>query len=573
LVDASTMTFEDCRKLIAAGRARESLPALHALLTSGPADTQVLHHYAVALHLTGRSAEAIPYFDRALELEPLQGNIHQNRSAALLAAGRIEEAIESAEEAVRLRPHIPGGYVSLAAAESRAGRYAEAWETVSKGLEQAPDHPGLLNQAAHIATEARNLPLAESYMARALELAPKNPDVLYNSGMLHQAQSRYAEALRAYNETLILQPGHQGASANRALALRSLGRIDEAISQFHRGLARTPDWPLLRYNLAVTELLVGNWEQAWPDFDLRLEAAGLLDQLPKPESLVWDGGDIAGRTLLVTHDQGLGDTLQFLRFLPFARQKAGRVVFVCQARLHPLLSRLDLFRSGDVELLSGDAPIPPHDVHLPLMSLARLYGATPENIPQLVTRITLEEPRLSGWAALGRRDAQRWRIGLSWQGNPNASADRDRSVPLAEFAQLAALSERATFISLQKHFGHDQPVPAGLDLIPPPPDFDGRDAFVDSAALMQSLDLVITTDTAVAHLAGLLGRPVWLLLNFVPDWRWGLEGMLSGWYPTMRLFRQRRPGDWTPVVDEVSAALRSRSNRAHRDADLNPELQ
>lgn len=548
--------LDDCRKLIAAGRVRESIPGLEALLAFEPANVQALHHYAVALHLTGQSLEAISYFDRALELEPRQGNIHQNRSTALLAAGRLEEAIESARQAVRLRPQIPGGYVNLALAECRAARYADAWETVSKGLEQAPDHPGLLNQAAHIATEARNLSLAESYMARALEHAPNNPEVIYNSGVLHQARSRYEDALRSYDQTLAMQPGHQGAFANRALVLRSMGRIGEAMAQFHKGLAHMPDWPVLRYNLALTELLVGNWDKGWPDFELRMELAGSLDRAPKPESPLWDGGEIADKTLLVIHEQGLGDTFQFLRFLPFARQKAARVIFICQERLYRLLSRLDLFRGGHIELVSGEMPIPVHDVHMPLMSLARLYGATPENLPQLATRITLEEPRLSRWAAFARQDARRWRVGLCWQGNPNSGADQDRSVPLSEFAPLGALSQRAAFVSLQKHFGHDQAAPDGLNVIVPPADFDsGRDAFVDSAALMQSLDLVVTTDTAVAHLAGLLGRPVWLLLKFVPDWRWGLDGMLTGWYPTMRIFRQPAPGDWPGVMAEVVAQL------------------
>jgi tetratricopeptide (TPR) repeat protein len=555
LSDGSSVTFDDCRKLIAAGRSREAVPGLEALIAVEPTNLQALHHYAVALHLSGRSAESIAFFDRALELEPRLGNIHQNRSTALLALGRVEQAVEAAREAVRLRPRVPGGYVNLALAECRAGRLGEAWETVSKGLEQAPDHAGLLNQAAHIATEARNLALAESFMSRALAQAPNNPEVIYNSGVLHQARSRYEEALRAYDQVLSLQPGHQGAFANRALALRSLGRLGEAVALLRRGLAQSPGSAVLQYNLALTELLVGNWEQAWPDFDLRFTLAGSLDHSPKPDTPLWDGADIADLTLLVIHERGFGDSLQFLRFLPFARERTAHLIFMCQDRIYPLLSRLDVFRTGGLELVSGDAAIPAHDAHIPLMSLARLYGATPENLPQLLPRITLEEPRLSRWAGFGRQDTRRWRIGLSWQGNPNASADQDRSIPLADFGPLGSLGDAATFLSLQKHFGHDQPAPDGLDVILPPSDFDAREAFVDSAALMQSLDLVITTDTAVAHLAGLLGRPVWLLLKFVPDWRWGAEGLLSVWYPTMRLFRQQSPGDWQGVIGDVTANL------------------
>lgn len=556
MAERSAPTFEDCRKLIAAGRAGESLAALEALVAEAPESMPILHHYAVALHLVGRSAEALGYFDRALELDSGQANLHQNRSVALLGAGRVEEAVEAAGEAVRLRPDNAGGYVNLALAQIRAGRQADAWETVSRGLEAAPDHPGLLGHAARIATEARNLALAETYVTRALAIAPDSPEIVFTAGLMRQAGGRYAQALADYDRTLVLQPGHQSAIVNRGVVLRHLGRIGEAVAQFRKGLAHAPGFPALRYNLALTELLAGEWAKAWPDFELRLRLAGALDGSPQPDSPVWDGGDISGKTLLVVHEQGLGDSLQFLRFLPFARARSARIVFMCQERLHPLLSRFEIFREDGIELLEGGAAIPPHDLHVPLMSLAGLSGATPDRLPPCSAHVALEDVRIARWAGLGGGKGKGLRIGLCWQGNPEASVDQDRSIPLTEFAPLAALSGPVAFVSLQKHQGLDQAVPDGLDLAMLPAEFDGgRDAFVDTAALMMSLDLVITTDTAVAHLAGLLGRPVWLLLKLVPDWRWGLEGMLSGWYPTMRLFRQRRPGDWASVVIEVASEL------------------
>lgn len=556
LTDATAPGFDDCRKLIAAGRAGEAVEGLAALQVAEPDNVDILHYHAVALHLSGRPAEAIPFFDHALALQPGQGNIHQNRAIALIALGRLEDAIGSARQAVHLRPDNPGGYLNLALAENRAGRPADAWETVSRGLERVPDHPGLLNLAIHGAIEARNLSLAETFLARAQAIAPASPEVVYHTAVLAQARSRYGEAILAYDKVLAMQPGHQGAFVNRGVALRSIGRVGEAMAQFRRGLAHAPDHRLLRYNLALTELLAGNWTRAWPDFELRMELAGALDQSPRPRSPLWSGEDIAGRRLLVIHEQGFGDTLQFLRFLPWAAGKAGRVAFACQERLFPLLSRLDLFRDGGILLVAGGGSLPEHDLHVPLMSLARLSAVEPESLPTLVVGLALEPPRVARWAALGRVDGTRWRVGLSWQGNPSASVDQDRSMPLAAFAPLSGFSPRAAFFSLQKQVGLEHDAPAGLDLVMPPADFDsGRDAFVDTAALMQSLDLVITTDTAVAHLAGLLGRPVWLLLKFVPDWRWGWSGMLTGWYPTMRLFRQRAPGDWAGVVAEVTAEL------------------
>ncbi|CAN7376846.1 tetratricopeptide repeat protein [Rhizobium sp. LjRoot254] len=563
------MTVDDCRKLLSEGRLGESLDALEMLRANGLESAPLYHYLAVTLHLLGRSGEALQHFERSLELDPGQASVYQNQAIALLATGDVERAIESAKRAIAIRGDNVGAYVNLALAQSRLKLYADAWETISRGLELAPDHPGLLSQAGHIAIEARNYPLAESYIARALTQAPDNAEINYNAGVLYQAQSRDADALAAYDKALRQQAWHEGAFANKGVVLRNLGRIGESIRHFRKGLTHWPEWAVLKYNLAITDMLAGNWSQAWADFELRADVAGSRDKSPKVESPVWNGEEIKDKVLLVVHEQGFGDTFQFIRFLPQAIERAGQVTFVCQNRLYSILSRLDMFKAGGITLVSDDAPLPAHDVHVPLMSLARLFGAIPDGVPRPAVKIALEEQRVRQWAALGASTGKKWRIGLSWQGNPNASIDKDRSVPLSAFAPLAGLSDKADFISLQQHFGHDQPSPEGLDIVVPPLEFDsGRDAFVDSAALMMSLDLVITSDTAIAHLAGLLGRPVWLLLKAVPDWRWGVEGVLTPWYPTMRLIRQRAFGDWSGLIDEAAKDL----DRLIGDVSVQPSI-
>lgn len=569
MADAPALTLDDCRQLIAAGRVADSLVGIEELLTAAPGSAALLHLKGVALHLLGRSADAVACFDQAVEREPGQASIHQNRSIALLAIGRTEDAVAAAAEAVRLRPENPQAHVNLVIAESQAGRYAEAWETASRGLDLAPRHSGLLGQTTQLAILAGNTALAETYLERASAVAPDHPDIIYAAGALHQARQAHEDALRAFDRTLALQPGHQGAFLDRGIALRSLGRVKEARAHMQRGLASAPGWAALRYQLALTELLSGEWTAAWPDFELRLTR---IDAPQRPATPLWDGGDVSRATLLVLHEGSLAQTIQFLRFLPFAAGRAGRVLFQCPARLHPLLLRLDLFATGTILLAADNTPLPAHDAHVPLCSLAGLAGIMPDTIPDLKVELSLEEPRLVRWSALGGREHP-WRVGLGLFDSREPAADPKRAMPSDHLDELGPLLRRATFVALQRPPGQEPQIPEGLAVTIPPADFEmDRDAVLDLSALILSLDLVITTDTMVAHLAGLLGRPVWLMLETVPDWHWGLTGELTGWYPTMRLFRAPARDGWAGLMSRVAVELQHLMDASADSDDAAPGI-
>lgn len=553
------LTVEDCRRMLGEGRIAEGLEGLEALKAVYP-DNAALHHYlGVALHLAGRSRDALPHFEQAHRLEPDQPIVYQNQSIALLMAGDVDGALMAAEHSIALRPQAVGGYVNLALAQTRLGRLDDAWRTVMRGLGVVPGHPGLLTQASHLAVETKRWTEADQLAVAALEAAPDSIDARFNLAMLRQHQGRDEEALREFDSLLKRQPNHQAAFLNAGVSLRNLGRVETAIRHFKAGLQVWPDWAVLKYNLAITQLYAGAWQAGWEDYELRLEVANSLSKSPKPSSPKWDGGEIGGKTLLVIHEQGFGDVFQFIRLLAFAQRRTDKVVFVCPKRLHGLLSTLDMFSTPALRLVADDQPLPDHDLHLPLLSLLRLADVAPDAVPPGVVKATMEPRRLRKWQDFGvarGKAAKPWRVGLAWQGNPLAAVDRGRSLPVSEFAPLARVNGKVQFISLQRYIGTGQPFPDGLDVLTPGADFDpGEDGFVDTAAMMMSLDLVITSDTSVAHLAGMLGRPVWLLLKKVPDWRWGGEGHVTPWYPTMRIFRQRTAGDWKTPLTEAAEDL------------------
>jgi tetratricopeptide (TPR) repeat protein len=573
-VGLAEFSAEDCRKLLSDGHIAEGLAALQGLARSDPDNATVHHYLAVALHMSGRSGESLPHFDRAIALDPQQPSIYQNQAIALLTAGEVDRSLDAAEKAIALRPESIGGYVNLALARIRLKDYDAASRIIDRGLAIAPDHPGLLTQASHLAIEMQDWVKAERFVAAALEVAPASVDALYNAGMLHQYRARDIEALKAFDQILAIQPRHEASFVNKGVSLRNLGRADEALRHFTGGLGLWPDWDVLKYNVAITRLYLKQWPEAWADYELRSSVAGSLDKTTRPTTPLWDGSDLRNGTLLIIHEQGFGDTFQFIRFIFATVGKAERVIFLCQKRLYNLLSRLDIFQNGKVQLVADDGQLPEHDCHIPLMSLPRMVRLTPQAVPVGVCRMDVEPQRLQRWKAFGTPAiAERsMRIGIAWQGNPKAPVDRGRSIPLAEFAPLAKLGDKVRLISLQRFFGLDQVVPAGLDVLSPDGDFDaGDDAFVDTAAMMMTLDLIVTSDTATAHLAGLLGRPVWLILKHVPDWRWGGEGLLTEWYPTMRLYRQKSPGDWegclTQLADDVDRLIPGKA-AAHQSAGV-----
>jgi tetratricopeptide (TPR) repeat protein len=499
-----------------AGRLQEAEEAYQEILRIDPLHADALHLLGLVRLQHGQHAAALENIGRAIGVKPDSEVLWRNLSVAYHALGRHQEAVDAADQALRLNPS-----------------YAEAHN--NRGV-------ALMAQ--------RKLDEAVASFRQAVRLQPNYVRAHNNLGIALRDHGELDEAVRSFQNALEIEPNSSETHRNLGIALRDRGELDRAKQQFEKVLKISPNDAEAHMNLGFLLLRMGDFEAGWPQYEWRWGTKQFKPRNFTPP--VWDGRAIAGQTLLVYAEQGLGDTLQFVRYAALVRQRAGcRVVVECQKPLATLLSSC----SGIDQLVAREEELPPFDFHVPLLSLPRLLGTHVHNIPAGVPYLFAREALVRHWRDR-LSDCAGFTVGICWQGSPTHESDRRRSFPLAHLAALAAVPG-VDLISLQKGAGAEQmsgvqfPVMRlGLD--------DESWVFMDTAAVVRNLDLVVTADTSVAHLAGALGVPVWVALPKMPDWRWQLDRDDSPWYPTMRLFRQEVAGDWAPVFRRINSALRER---------------
>ncbi len=381
-----------------------------------------------------------------------------------------------------------------------------------------------------------------AFIQRAISLRPDVPAYHNNLGEALRELDRCEDAIASYKRALQLKPAYPEALNNMGGEYGRLARLPEAIACLRQCVSLAPNDADGHWNLSVALLLSGQWEEGWNEFEWRLrrpESPGRI--YPQP---LWNGQPLMGKTLLLWSEQGFGDMLQFFRYVGLIKQLGGRVILDVQAPLVPLLAWQNI---ADGVYAAGDPP-PPFDFHLALMSVPRVLKTTVQTVPNGTAYLRASANRSHYWAGRLPRDGKR-KIGIAWAGRPEHPNDRRRSIPPALLAPLSAVN--VTFVTVQ---------PRPVTVLPPPlPILDlGPELtdFSETAALISQLDLLITVDTSVAHLAGALGKPVWLLLPFSPDWRWLMKREDTPWYPSMRLFRQPRLGDWSAVIQRVVEELK-----------------
>lgn len=387
---------------------------------------------------------------------------------------------------------------------------------------------------------------AEALLRRLLVSHPDNSDAWINLGVILKGQNRLDDALDCFQRAASITPHDHRAPQNAGAICQSLGRLDEALQLFMHALALKPDYGTARWNLAILKMLLGNYSEGMADFDARFHKT---DPVPyrHPDIPEWDGKQSVER-LLVWDEQGYGDAIQCCRYIPLIKDRVEQVYIEC---ISPVLKDLLKTVRGVANVFSLGEQLPPVDAQIPIMSLMRICGTTLQNIPGTIPYLHARPETAEAW--LTCLPATGARIGLVWRGNPGHINNANRSCPVAEFLRLVDGFPDTHFFSLQLQPDQEE---RGLLKCRGITDQTARlKSFLDTAALIQALDLVISVDTAVAHLAGALGKPVWLLLPFAPDWRWGLEQENSPWYPTMRIFRQQKLGDWAAVIDQVRGAL------------------
>ncbi len=504
--DAADALIASAQRLDAQGQHREAIGEWMRAFQADPSRASSAIALAQSMTKLGQRAQAVELLGLAATMHPTNAELPSVRGTLLRALGRLDEALASHQQALALNPSSPAVRANLCAALLAAGRLEEA-------LVQAD---------------------------AALALEPSGALLHFNRGTCLLRLGRLDEAQAALTRAVAFDANHADTWLN--LGEVAVARGDDATAELHfrRALKTDEQHADAHFNLGLRLLARGEWAEGWREYAWREQIPSIPRR--RVEGPKWTGAPLAG-TLLVTAEQGLGDTLQFFRFVEAARARCARVVFECPPALRALLRGPDVVPQGE--------PLPTYDAQASLLDLPNVMGGLAPPPPSTLS------VKPSSWARLPQRT-----VAIVWQGNPAYRADARRSVPLKHFERLAAI-DGVRLVALQKHAGREQleTWPKSLPLVDLGATLDEKSRpFMETAQVLQSVDLVVASDTALPHLAGLLGRPVWLLLSRPADWRWGAEGETTPWYPTFRLFRQRTPGDWSDVFERVEAALRAWSS-------------
>jgi tetratricopeptide (TPR) repeat protein len=494
--------------------------------------------------------------------------VYLDQATRLLNQGLFADSEGYFREVLRLWPDHAGALNNLGTAVLRLGRIQEAEAHHRRALALKPDDLAILNNLGNALWQQGRLDEALDYYERAVEISPESSAALVNLGVTLSDLGKFDEGVAFIRESIRLQPEAPDSHVNLGMALARQGHLDEALECYEEALRRRPDFPEARRNRSYVWLASGDFVRGWPEYEWRLKCPNL--RLVTADSPRWAGADINGQTILLIAEQGLGDTLHFIRYTAVVKNRGARVLVACPEPLIRLVARCP----GVDLALDWKSPLPNHDCHAYLLSLPAILGTTLANLPAEVPYLSADAKTVAAWRtvvarALGEADAgattgsheraRVLRIGVAWQGNPDHKNDRWRSFLLTYLAHLATVP-CVRLISLQKGYGTDQLVEVARQVPVATVGLDGEDDagrrdFLDTAAVMSEIDLVITLDSAVAHLAGGLGVPVWVALPTICDWRWLIERDDSPWYPTMRLFRQTTPGDWEGVFKRMADAL------------------
>lgn len=508
------------------------------------------------LKALGRFGQALASYDRALSLRSDYADAHSNRADVLCKIGRFDEALAAADRALTLRPNYPEAHSNRANALHNLRRFEEALASHDRAIALQPNNPESHSNRGTTLHELSRYDDAVASFDRALALRPDLAEAHSNRGNALQELRRFDDALRSYDRAILLKPEFAEAFSNRGNAMSELHRFEEALASFERAISLRADFADAHFNAALCRMLIGDLERGLPQYEWRWDIDHLKSKkrnFPQPQ---WNGSDpVAGKTVLLHAEQGFGDTIQFCRYVPHVAARGARVVLEVP---RPLVSLMRSLRGG-AQIVANGEPLPDFDCHCPLLSLPLAFATRLETIPGDTPYLFADQGKSRAWRdRLG--DRQGPRIGLVWAGDPrkrlpNANRiDRQRSV---EFDRLAPVIETAgcTFYSLQK--GEDAVAqlrdnPFRRSIVDWTNDLHD---FADTAALIANLDLVIAVDTAVAHLAGALGKPLWLLNRYNTCWRWFLNRKDSPWYPTAQLFRQDESRTWDRVIADAAHAL------------------
>ncbi len=542
--------YEQAISLHQSGKLVEAETLYTRLLAQFPGNPLVLTGLGIIALQRGQIPEGIEKLERSLKIEPAQPSAHQNLGLALRTVNRLEEALACFDRAIAAAADNADAHDYRGIVLQDLRRLEEALASHERAIALAPHRDSGFNNRGAVLLELNRPEEALESLDQAIRLNPHSADAYCNRGNALRILGRLDQALASCDRALDLRPDHARAHINRGAVCEELMRLDDAQACFDRATELEPNDVLARWHSCTMKLLNGDFDEGWRLFEWRWKMPAQKDAVRKFSQELWLGDSpLSGKTLLIHPEQGLGDTIQFCRYATLANALGAKVILEAPQPLVALVSTL----KGDITVIEKGKPLPPFDLHCPIMSLPLAFKTTIADIPSPIPYLYPSAEKQQEWRhRLGHRT--KLRVGLAWSGAAGHLNDRNRSIPLHLFKPLLQLP--AEYHSLQREIrpGDAAMLPELLQLRLH--DAELRD-FSDTAALVNEMDLVISVDTSIAHLAGALGKPLWILLPLLPDYRWMLNRLDTPWYPTATLFRQDARGDWMPVINKVISQIQS----------------
>lgn len=527
----------------------EALISYRRSLDLNPRNADAYNNLGTTLLQKGELDEAITSYQRAISMSSDNGLIYNNLGNAFRAKRNYDGAVRCYQEAINRLPDSCDVYNNMGNVYADKKEFIRALTYYEEALQCSSGNAQTYYNMANAFKEMEDYEQAEEYYQKALCLNPDFIEAYYNLGNAQRFMGKYDAAIHNYGETLKRKQDYLEAYNNLGVAFKEKGDMESAIISYKKAVMINPNIAETQWNLSLAYLLSGNFEEGWKRYEWRWQKGDYASYKRNFSQPQWEGEDISGKVLYLHAEQGYGDAIQFVRYTDLIAQKGTRVILEAPKAL----LRLFMTVKGVDQVVRRGDDIPDFDFHCPLLSLPRVFGTVMETVPAKVPYICADPELQKIWHEKLLKHGAKFKVGLVWSGNPEHKNDRNRSVAFDCFIPLLDLHQ-ILFFSLQKGETAKEAtnLPEGLHII----DYaDELNDFADTAGLIMNLDLIVTVDTATAHLAGALGKPVWTMLPYAPDWRWLLGREDSIWYPTMKLFRQQKPGDWASVVRGISECL------------------
>lgn len=546
------MQSQDIRQLLAtaiahhqAGRIDQAEPLYQKILAVLPQQVDALHLSGVIASQKGDYEAAVSLINRALAVNNTAPHFHNNIGAAYRPLKQFDKAVAHFRKAIALKPDYAEAHQNLGAALHDQGLQDEAVAAFNEAIGLKPDYAKAHYGLGLVRQMQKRWDEALVHYSRALTYNPGYIDALNNTGVILKEQGKLADAAAQHERALDLKPDHGHTHYNLGLVREEEGRLDDALACYAQAQRFAPDEADAHWNEALIRLLRGEYARGWQQYEWRHTRSHTAP--PRDGMPLWQGEDLRGRTILLQAEQGYGDTIQFVRYAAMLKERGAKVVVACQAGLPSLIQTA----TGVDEVIGWDTPCTTADFYIPLLSVPKAFGTTMDTIPAALPYLRPAAEKVAAWR--DKLSAPGLNVGLVWRGNPGNSINHKKSIPLEALAPLlvtpgvswSIIQADATPEDIATLSGHGAVHARGPALTD----------WAETAALVSALDLVISVDTGVAHLAGALGRRVWVPLSFIPDWRWLLDQPDSPWYPTARLYRQTAFGDWPAVISRVKADL------------------